>query len=140
MLKGKSILENATALGEATETAVFKHLYARHYSQSVRFTYWRGNKDREVDLVAEFGATIVPFEVKYRSQHTEARDLKGLKELCQNKMLQRGYVVTKELTDFGLLEELSNDTTKIMQIPAALLCYWVGQSELAQYDDLHEIV
>jgi predicted AAA+ superfamily ATPase len=33
MLKGKVILEDAAALGVATETAVFKHLFARYYAQ-----------------------------------------------------------------------------------------------------------
>lgn len=39
MLKGKAILEDAAALGVATESAVFKHLFARYYAQNVRFTY-----------------------------------------------------------------------------------------------------
>lgn len=51
----------------ATETAVFKHLFARYYAQNVRFTFWRGRKGREVDLVAEVGDRILPFEVKYRA-------------------------------------------------------------------------
>ena len=33
MLKGKAILEDPTALGVATETAVFKHLFARWRSR-----------------------------------------------------------------------------------------------------------
>lgn len=55
MLKGKSIIDDPAALGVATETAVFKHLFARYYSQNVRFTHWRGRQEREVDLVAEIG-------------------------------------------------------------------------------------
>lgn len=34
MLKGKAILEDAAALGVATETAVFKHLFARYHAQN----------------------------------------------------------------------------------------------------------
>jgi predicted AAA+ superfamily ATPase len=136
MLKGKAILEDATALGVATETAVFKHLFARYYSQNVRFTYWRGKKDREVDLVAEVNGEIIPFEVKYRAQHTGARELKGLIELCEQKRISRGYVVTKSLDDFGALPGLPQaqveglPPTKIMRIPAPLLCYWMGATEL----------
>lgn len=130
MLKGKAILEDPAALGVATETAVFKHLFARYYAQNVRFSYWRGKKDREVDLVAEVGGQIIPFEVKYRAQHTGARDLKGLLELCQQKSIDRGYVVTKSLNDFGLVENLGDTRAKILRIPAALLCYWMGESEL----------
>jgi predicted AAA+ superfamily ATPase len=137
MLKGKSILEDPAALGVATETAVFKHLFARYYAQSVRFTYWRGKKDREVDLVAEVGGQIIPFEVKYRAQHTGARELKGLIELCEQKNITRGYVVTKSLHDFGLMTGLPQGRgtpTQIMRIPAPLLCYWMGASELNQHE------
>lgn len=130
MLKGKAILEDPAALGVATETAVFKHLFARYYAQNVRFTYWRGKKDREVDLVAEIGGQIIPFEVKYRAQHTGLRDLKGLLELCQQKNIDRAYVVTKSLEDFGVVADLPDTATRILRIPAPLLCYWMGESEL----------
>lgn len=130
MLKGKAILEDPAALGVATETAVFKHLFARYYAQNVRFTYWRGKKDREVDLVAEIGGQIIPFEVKYRAQHTGLRDLKGLLELCQQKNIDRAYVVTKSLDDFGVVADLPDTATRILRIPAPLLCYWMGESEL----------
>lgn len=130
MLKGKAILEDPAALGVATETAVFKHLFARYYAQNVRFTYWRGKKDREVDLVAEIGGQIIPFEVKYRAQHTGLRDLKGLIELCQQKNIDRAYVVTKSLNDFGVVADVPDTATRILRIPAPLLCYWMGESEL----------
>jgi predicted AAA+ superfamily ATPase len=133
MLKGKAILEDPAALGIATETSVFKHLFARYYTQNVRFTYWRGKKDREVDLVAEVDGHIIPFEVKYRAQHTGARDLKGLLELCESKAITRAYVVTKSLNDFGLLSDMPvnrKTPTQIMRIPAPLLCYWMGALEM----------
>lgn len=132
LLKGKSILDNTAALGVATETAVFKHLFARYYPQDVRFSYWRGEKNREVDLVAEIGDRVIPFEVKYRAQHTGARELKGLLELCQKKSVAHAYVITKSLDDFGLLDNTNLPCTKIMRIPAPLLCYWMGESELSQ--------
>lgn len=139
MLKGKTILEDAAALGVATETAVFKHLFARYYAQNVRFSYWRGRRDHEVDLVAEVGGELIPFEVKYRAQHTGARELKGLIELCRAKRIARGYVVTKALDDFGpmpglpvLAPEPPAGATQIMRIPAPLLCYWMGATELPE--------
>lgn len=135
MLKGKAIIEDATALGIATETAVFKHLFARYYAQNVRFSYWRGKKDHEVDLVAEVNGDTIPFEVKYRAQHTGVRELKGLIELCTSKHISRGYVVTKSLNDLGPLTGLPAPTgetpgAQIMRIPAPLLCYWMGASEI----------
>ncbi len=137
MLKGKAILEDATALGVATETAVFKHLFARYYPQNVRFSYWRGKKDREVDLVAEVNGEIIPFEVKYRAQHTGLEELKGLLELCDQKQIARGYVVTKSVSDLGPMKEMAErsingkSTTDIMRIPATLLCYWLGAIEVS---------
>jgi uncharacterized protein len=129
MLKGKAILEDAAALGVATETAVFKHLFTRYYAQNVRFSYWRGKRDHEVDLVAEVAGELIPFEVKYRAQHTGARELKGLLELCQAKRIARGYVVTKSLDDFGPLKDLPADT-QVMRVPAPLLCLWMGAGEV----------
>ncbi len=129
MLKGKAILEDAAALGVATETAVFKHLFARYYSQSVRFAYWRGKRNHEVDLVAELGNELIPFEVKYRTERAGARELKGLLELCKDRRVDRAYVVTKALEDFGQLVIGDEPAARIMRIPAPLLCYWMGESE-----------
>jgi uncharacterized protein len=133
LLKGKSLLEDPVALGVAAETAVFKHLFTRYYSRQVKFTYWRGKRDHEVDLVADFGGSpsenLVPFEVKYRAEHADPRQLKGLLELCAEKQIERAYVVTKSLSDFGLLLTPQLPATKIMRIPAPLLCYWMGESE-----------
>ena len=131
LLKGTSILDNPAALGIAIETSVFKHLFA-HSAQHLRFTYWHGDKNHEVDLVVEDGNKITPFEIKYRTQHTGARDLKGLIELCRKKSVKRAYVVTKSLDDFGLLKDTNLPDTQIMKIPAALLCYWTGKLELSQ--------
>lgn len=135
LLKGKSIIDDPTSLGIATETAVFKHLFTRYYAQSVRFSYWRGKKDHEVDVVAEIGEHITPFEVKYRSQHTDSRDLKGLFELCKKKeSISHAYVVTKSLNDFGLLPHAEPINARVMRLPAPLLCYWMGRAELQQTD------
>jgi hypothetical protein len=41
---------------------------------------------------------LIPFEVKYRAQHTGARELKGLIELCEQKTA-RSHIVTKSLDD-----------------------------------------
>jgi predicted AAA+ superfamily ATPase len=129
LLKGKSVLDDAVALGIATETAVFKHLFARYYSRQVKFTYWRGKQDHEVDLVAELGELLIPFEVKYRAEHTGTRRLKGLFELFKNKRVDRGYVITKALSDFGRLSTDEKPASRIMRIPAPLLCYWMGEAE-----------
>jgi hypothetical protein len=133
LLKGKSVIDDPAALGVAAETAVFKHLFARYYAQNVRFSYWRGKQDREVDLVAEIGAQLIPFEIKYRAQHVGAKELKGLIDLCAQKQIERGYVVTKSLDHFGEmtgLPQMSATPARIMRVPAPLLCYWMGAAEI----------
>ncbi|MBS1829287.1 MAG: ATP-binding protein [Acidobacteria bacterium] len=131
LMKGKAILEDATALGVATETAVIKHLFTRYYSRQIRFSFWRGKGDQEVDLVAEMGDEIVPFEVKYREGKTGSRELRGLVELCRQKSIERAYVVTKSMDDLGMWKEAPKDVAdRIMRVPAALLCYWMGEAEM----------
>lgn len=66
------------------------------------------------------------------------RELKGLIERCEQKSITRGYVVTKSLDDFGPmtgLPQTGETASQIMRIPAPLLCYWIGASELSQNND-----
>lgn len=79
--------------------------------------------------MVEMGDDIIPFEIKYRAQHTSKHDLKGLIEFCQKKSVKYAYVITKTLDDFGVLEGVNLPDTKIMRIPAPLFCYWLGQME-----------
>ncbi len=131
MLKGKLLLEDAAALGVAVETAFFKHVVTRYYEQSVAFNYWKGKKDREVDIVVTLEGRLVPFEVKYRSQATGLGDLKGMQQFCAEKKVSRGYVITKEMTDFGVLSlGAEGGAATVVKIPAPLACYWLGRSEV----------
>ena len=134
MMRGRSVLDDPDALGVAAEAATLKHLFARYYRNNVRFSYWRDKKG-EIDLIAEIEEHTIPFEVKYRSQNTDRRHLKSLITFCQEKELKRGYVVTKSLEDFGLLPQDEDVKTPIMQIPATLLCYWMGEMELRHHLD-----
>lgn len=132
LLKGKALLEDAGGLGRAVETAFFKHVFTRYYDHSVGFSYWRGKQDREVDIIADLDGRLVPFEIKYRSrQHTGLGELKGLIEFCAEKKVERGYVITRDLTDFSILDvEQDGAKTRLLKIPAPLACYWLGRSEL----------
>jgi predicted AAA+ superfamily ATPase len=127
LLKGKGLLEDGPALGRAVETGFFKHLFTRFDRQGVHLSYWRGAKDLEVDIIADLQRELVPLEVKYRAQHTDARDLRGLARFCAEKKAGRGYVITRDLTDFGVTRL---EGTPILRIPAPLACYWLGQAEL----------
>ncbi len=129
--KGRALLEDDALLGAVVETAFFKHIFTRLYGVNVNFAYWRGKKDHEVDIVAELGGRLVPFEVKYRGQDTGPGDLKGLREFCVSKAVKRGYVITRHMADFGVLRlDEGGVEIEILKIPAALACYWLGRSEL----------
>lgn len=130
LLKGKSLLEDADGLARAVETAFFKHVVTRYYAQALSFSYWRGTKDREVDIIANVEGRSVPFEVKYRGPtHTRLADLKGMVEFCAAQSVGHGYVITRELVDFQVLP-VPGATTRLLKLPAALACYWLGRSEL----------
>ena len=133
LLQGKSLLEDSVALGQAVESAVCKHLAGRYYRQNMQFSYWKNKKNQEVDFVGALGADVTPFEVKYRETHTQSSDLPGLKDFMQSRKCKRGYVITKSLSDFGLLSSLSADQAPIMKIPAPLFCYWMGENELQNF-------
>jgi predicted AAA+ superfamily ATPase len=132
LLKGKALLEDAAALGRAVETAFFKHVFTRYYARSVGFSYWRGKQEREVDIIADLGKRLVPFEVKYRApQHTDVGDLKGMVEFCAAHGVDRGYVVTRDLSDFKVLGiDRDGARGRLLKIPAALACFWLGKAEL----------
>jgi predicted AAA+ superfamily ATPase len=112
------------------ETAFFKHVFTRYYRQSIGFTYWRGKRDREVDIISDVGGKLVPFEVKYSQQHTGLRNLAGLVEFCTRRDVDRGYVITKDIADFGIIRLPDNPEVQLAKIPAALACYWLGQAEM----------
>lgn len=132
LMKGKSILEDTYALSQCVEAAIMGHLGSHCSSHQARFSYWRNQKEKEVDLVVEMGEMIIPFEVKYQSQIVQARDLSGLIDLCHQKTaIHKGYVITKTPQDIGPLKENSLEK-KYMRIPASLFCYWLGAAEFVQ--------
>ena len=51
--------------------------------------------------------------------------------------MARGYVITKAVTDFGVMVGMSTASQNgkaaadIMRIPATLLCYWLGAIEVS---------
>jgi len=130
LMKGKTVIEDPTFLGHSVETAIFSHLALRSITNHVHYSYWLSPKDKKVDLIAEIAGKLIPFEVKYQSQVTHLRDVQGLVEFCrQKKSIEHGYVLTKASRDIGILE---NKPTRIMRLPAALFCYWLGEAEITQ--------
>ncbi len=126
-LRGISSLEDPTRLGMIVESTVFKHLSIETLqSGKMQFSYWKGKKDREVDIVIEYGEQTIPLEIKYRAkQHTTPKDLQGLAEFCRERKPERAYVITKDPDD---LETISLEGTDVFKIPAPLACYILGSS------------
>jgi predicted AAA+ superfamily ATPase len=130
LMKGKTILEDSIALGKSVETAVFSHLKAHSMTNHARFSYWKDPKNKELDLIIEIAEELIPVEIKYQSQ-TALNDAHCLISFCQHKnFIKRGYVVTKNAPDIGLLP--TSLSTQIMRVPAAIFCYWLGESEIRQ--------
>lgn len=132
LMKGKTILEDTKALGMCVETAVFSHLKAHNTINHARFSYWKDPRNKELDLVIETSNHVLPIEVKYESQIITEPDVQGLINFCKSKKsIPFGYVITKTPHDIGALD--ANDrliSTQIMRIPAAIFCYWLGESEI----------
>jgi len=131
LLKGKALLENPDALGRAVETAFFKHVFTRYYDRSIGFSYWHGKSNHEVDIIADREPSLVPFEIKYRApHHTGLADLKGMVEFCAEHHVEHGYVITREMSDFNVMDVDSGQAkARFLKIPAPLACYWLGRSE-----------
>lgn len=129
LLKGNALLEDSARLGAAVETAFFKHVFTRYYPVSIGFSYWRDTRTKEeVDVIAEIQGDLVPFEVKYSDAVVGAGDVKGLRKFCELRSIERGYVLTKNSSDFGVLP-LPDSRATILKIPAPLACYWLSRSE-----------
>lgn len=92
-------------------------------------------KSQEVDIIAPVEGRLVPFEVKYRSQATGAGDLKGLEQFCADRKVDRGYVITKDISDFSIMPLVrAAASARVAKIPAPLACYWLGLLEVAAAD------
>jgi predicted AAA+ superfamily ATPase len=135
LMKGKALLEDPKALGQTVETAVFVHLKGSRATihgaiDHARLSYWRDPKNRELDLVVQMGQQTIPIEVKYHSHQTRVEEVQGLVHFCLQKgEAKQGYVVTKEAEDIGLLE-FPDSPAPLIRLPAALFCYWLGESEM----------
>lgn len=135
-LQGRKLLERPERLGAAVETAFFKHVFTRFYPQAPRFSYWKGPKDEEVDLIAEVPDRAVPFEVKYQDAEIAGNKLKGLRHFLEKYEIEQGYVITQRSQDFGALELTSVERgrgserlkAQVMAIPAPLACYWLSEA------------
>ncbi|HMN42820.1 MAG TPA: ATP-binding protein [Phycisphaerales bacterium] len=136
LLRGRGLLEDNERLSAAVETALFKHVFTNYYLTGATFSYWRGSRDREVDIVTEVGDQLIPLEVKYKHAEVRSDMLPGLREFCAKPRVRRAYVVTRNLNDFGPIDlGLAPDSAaQVMRIPAPLACLWLSRLELDRSD------
>ena len=136
LLYGQKLLEKPDRLGNAVETAFFKHVFTRYYQDQPTFSYWhsKGRKTYEVDLIAEIGERTVPFEVKYQDKEISDSDLKGIRLFMEEKSIELGYVITRNSDSLFIHQPYSAKqgqaqrklSGKIIGIPACLACYWLS--------------
>lgn len=136
LLFGQKLLQKPDRLGNAVETAFFKHVFTRYYQDQPTFSYWqsKGRKNYEVDLIAEIGDRIVPFEVKYQDKMISDSDLKGLRIFMEERSLNLGYVITRNPDSLFIRQPHSAKqgkqkerlNAKIIGVPACLACYWLS--------------
>ena len=144
LLKGRSLLEDAQALGRTVEGAFFKHAFTHFYRRSMGFYYWlKARPDVEVDLVAQLTDQMVPFEVKYTRGSIHSDDLRGLRAFIDKYATPRAYLITQNPTDFSvcdptgapIAEAAAPGAPRILKLPAPLACYWLSMIELHGDED-----
>jgi hypothetical protein len=52
-------------------------------------------------------------------------------QFCEQRGVKRGYAITRDGTDFGIVSLGQDNAVSVLKIPAPLACYWLGQSEVA---------
>ncbi len=129
LLKGKSLFEDATEMGNSVENTIIAHLFSHTNIHPSLFTYWRNAKQKEVDFLIEDSKKILPIEVKYQSHEITNKELTGLIDICEQKStISNGCIITKLPHDIGIFPNSSSK--KLIKIPACLFCYWLGEAEL----------
>ena len=132
LLKGRGLLENPAELGQAAETAVCRHLASRLHRQNISLHYWKNKQNQEVDFIASLNGTGIPFEVKYRENKTGLGEIRGLLDFMKQRQTPRGYVLTKSLSDFSIIEH-PDTKAPILKVPVLLFCWWMGENELRAF-------
>ena len=132
LLLGRRLQEKADRLGAAVGTAFFKHLLTRYCRDQPTFSYWQDKTHRnlEVDLIAQTGDGLAPFEMKVQDVEPPERKLKGLRLFQEERGIPHGYVITQRWEDFGVMEvdsslkgrEQEKLKARILAVPAPLAC------------------
>lgn len=128
LLRGDDILTHPDEMGAIVEGAVLRHLYAYHYRDTPKISYWRDAKAaKEVDIIVSSPAYVFPAEVKYREKPV-LTEKTGLVSFCRKEPVKQAFWVTKRAEDFAVTQFPGLDT-QFLQIPAHIFLYLLGQAE-----------
>ncbi len=109
---GNELLEDNAMLGLYAENLVCNVL--RTWPGLLQIDYYRENNS-EVDFVVHTRPNrYLPIEVKYQNQWNDS-DIKGLRSFAEKNSCSMPLIITKDRSDFGLIEGTS--TTKVFRIP-----------------------
>ncbi len=125
--RNNDVETDETELGYAIETVSYKHTLDYFLSideELYSVGYLRSDKDKEIDIVIKKnGKDIQYIETKYR-KHSHIKDSDGI--LSYGLKNVPGYVVSKELDDFGLVKR---GETALYRIPALAYAYLLGKNK-----------
>lgn len=131
LLRGHEVLTDSEEMGLIVETAVIKHLHAFYYAERPEIGYWRGDKEKEIDIVVRRpGSWEILVEVKYRNDPQVSKDAGLYLYPAQSKQTS-GLVVTKAAADFGPINP--EGEFKPFKVPAFVFLYLLGHAEHSGY-------
>lgn len=133
LLRGEEVLTDVEEMGLIVETSVLKHLHAFYYPERPEIGYWRGEKDKEVDIVVRRpdGREIL-VEVKYRNDPQITKG-SGLYLYAAQSKPTTGLVITKSAAHFGPVPTRSEDEFQPFMVPAYVFLYLSGHAERNSY-------
>jgi len=121
---GANVQTDDAEMGYAMESTCFKHVldYFGALNSLYEVGYIRSGKGEEIDIAVQYrGQPIQYIEAKYRGQST-IKDTNGIVVFGFHDT--PGYVITKEVSDFGLSERKG---TSLYRIPAVAFLYLIGK-------------
>ena len=120
-------IENDTGIGAAIESIAYKH--TRDYFDAMddelyRVGYSRNDKGQEIDIVVQENTIDIQYiESKHRNVST-IKDTDGIVVFGMEDT--PGYVITKDVDDFGLTERKN---TRLYRIPAVAYFFLIGREK-----------
>jgi len=129
VLMDDNLIYDSTQMGIAVETAVYKHIAAFYYQNTISVGYYRDAKrGKEIDVVVEFPNGKILIEVKYR-ENAVIGEADAIYEWADSA--SSALVITKRQDDYGL--QSSKGSKAILRLPAFAFLYLLGNAEKHGY-------